>query len=52
MLCIILNAVVLGMKVYPSPGDTYEVVLLSINYLFAVVFFIEASLKIYAYRMT
>lgn len=50
MICIILNTVVMGMKVYPEPSENYNSTLLIVNYAFSCVYFIEASLKLYAFR--
>eukprot|EP00392_Amoebophrya_sp_AT5.2_P008189 g8208.t1 len=58
MVCIVLNAVVMAMKIFPevpSGGDFdwigYEIGLSVINYFFATVFLVEAGLKIFAYRL-
>ncbi|KAF4672946.1 hypothetical protein FOL47_011216 [Perkinsus chesapeaki] len=50
MSCIILNTVIMGMKVFPSPSEGYETTLAVFNYLFAFVFTVEAVLKLYATR--
>ena len=50
MGCIILNSIVLGAKVYPSPGEDYELTLIILNYIFAAIFTIECILKIMAYH--
>ncbi|CAD7924383.1 unnamed protein product [Amoebophrya sp. A25] len=58
MICIVLNAVIMAMKVYPSEPDggdfdwvNYEMGLDIVNYIFATIFLVEAILKLYAYRL-
>ncbi|CAD7929325.1 unnamed protein product [Amoebophrya sp. A120] len=58
MICIVLNAVIMAMKIFPddpSGGDfdwlAYEIALDVVNYIFATMFLVEAILKIYAYRL-
>jgi len=50
MGCIILNSIVLGARVYPSPGENYELLLVVLNYIFAAIFTGECILKIMAYH--
>jgi hypothetical protein len=47
--CIITNTIVLGMKWYREPTDMPPI-LEMINYVFAVIFTLEAVIKITAYR--
>jgi hypothetical protein len=50
MSCILANTVVMGMKTFPSPSQDYKVALMSLNYVFAGIFFCECILKIFALR--
>jgi hypothetical protein len=50
MACIVLNTILMGMKVFPSPSETYADVLGGFNYTFAIIFLFEAILKLFALR--
>eukprot|EP00746_Dinoflagellata_sp_MGD_P008476 gnl/MRDRNA2_/MRDRNA2_116976_c0_seq1.p1 gnl/MRDRNA2_/MRDRNA2_116976_c0~~gnl/MRDRNA2_/MRDRNA2_116976_c0_seq1.p1 ORF type:complete len:1680 (-),score=292.24 gnl/MRDRNA2_/MRDRNA2_116976_c0_seq1:144-4679(-) len=50
MSCILANTVVMGMKTFPSPSSDYKVALMSLNYVFAAIFFCECVLKLFALR--
>ena len=49
MLCIVLNTLVLALKWF-NQADTTELFLISLNFVFNVVFTIEAIIKIVALR--
>jgi len=51
MACIIMNTLVLGLVIYPRPSDAYMVVLDRLNILFAIIFNMEALLKLCAMHM-
>jgi hypothetical protein len=50
MACIILNTVLMGCKQFPSPSQDYELRLQAANYGFAIIFMIEAAVKLFALR--
>jgi hypothetical protein len=50
MSCILLNTILMGCKQFPTPSEEYELGLEAANYAFAIIFLIEAILKLYAYR--
>merc|ERR1719265_2707955 len=50
MTCIILNTVLMGCKQFPTPSESYEEGIKAANYALAVVFMIEAGIKLFALR--
>eukprot|EP00746_Dinoflagellata_sp_MGD_P076201 gnl/MRDRNA2_/MRDRNA2_30674_c0_seq1.p1 gnl/MRDRNA2_/MRDRNA2_30674_c0~~gnl/MRDRNA2_/MRDRNA2_30674_c0_seq1.p1 ORF type:complete len:1012 (+),score=166.39 gnl/MRDRNA2_/MRDRNA2_30674_c0_seq1:174-3038(+) len=50
MCCIGVNTILMGCKQFPAPSEEYKTVLESANYAFAIIFLIEAILKLYALR--
>ncbi|CAD7929440.1 unnamed protein product [Amoebophrya sp. A120] len=58
MTCIVLNALVMAMSVFPDDPagkgfdwDTYDSTLFALNYVFSAVFVIEAIMKLFAHRL-
>jgi hypothetical protein len=52
MVCIVLNSCVMALKQFPVPEIPDEFTIKVINYAFALIFTVEAMLKIYVLRMT
>jgi hypothetical protein len=50
MVCILLNTVLMGCKQFPTPSKEYAVGMQSANYCFAVIFLLEAAVKLFALR--
>jgi len=50
MLAIAVNTLAMALHVYPPPTDWWEDSLEVVNYIFAVIFLLEAAVKIYALR--
>merc|ERR1719480_668664 len=50
MTCIVLNTIVVGLKMFPEPTSWFEDMREIVNYVFAVVFFFEMVVKLFALR--